>query len=178
MNHFNKQLEVNQPTLEQYLDEQSRKEQIRNRLDKFGLAILIFCGIIGVSYCMVNDHLFFKNVGKEEIGQSINGSNYSVAIAGLSKRQEESSAKDAPRAMDFVTVDGQFRAGESLTFTLDDYDDHAQYTFHFGNGETMAATSNQINYAYNLPGNYEVSLKVTYQGETQEAWSKQVTVSY
>ncbi len=174
MNHLNKQIEVDHSALEQYIAEQDRKDQVRNKLDLLGLGLMILCGLIGLFYCFSNANSTFKKNSKEQTGLLEKG-DYQYAIAGFSKaKMTPSSSAETSRA--FVNIEGKYEAGIPLYFQLDDFNEKVSYEFHLGNGDHKEIHQNQLAYTYPTPGTYEVTLLVTYQGETEKAYSDIITI--
>lgn len=180
MNHLNKQLEVNHATLEQYLAEQDRKDRVQQRLDRLGLSLMILCGLIGLFYCIANANTIFKKSKKDALGVQFPSQPYQYAIAGISHTnlQEKAAAsnKEVEHMQSFVNISGTPRAGETLQFLLDAYDQEAEYKLLLGNGDTRQVQTNQMAYTYAQAGSYEVILEVSYQGETAVAFSKILTI--
>lgn len=174
MNHLNKQLEVDHSALEQYIAEQDRKDQVRNKLDLLGLGLMILCGLIGLFYCFSNANTIFKKNSKEQTGLLEKG-DYQYAIAGFSKAKTTPNS-DAQASRAFVNITGRYKAGHTLYFELDDFNAKATYEFDFGNGDRKKVYRDQLAYTYITPGTYEVSLLVSYQGETEKAYADILTI--
>ncbi|MEL6639461.1 MAG: PKD domain-containing protein [Bacteroidota bacterium] len=180
MRHLNKQLEVNHHTLEHYLEEQSRQEQLRNRFDRFGLGLMIVCGLLGLFYTTTEaGSLFQRKQGASSavlLAQQQGAPLGTTPISPLAAAGAVASAASARPAVEVVTIDGQTEAGQTLYFTIDSFHPEAAYDFQFGNGQQVRAEQREVAFAYERAGTYEVQLKVTFEGESQIAYSKFLTI--
>ena len=180
MSHFNKQLEVQHTSLENYLAEQTRRQRNKNRMDGFGLGLMIFCGFFGLFYCISHANSIMGKHKRTGQGSQIfqagmanatipGGQKNVIQPVGLPVTKNENSQK-------FVSIQGIPKVGEKLYFTLDEYNPEVFYEFNFGNGDYQTIHSNQMSYSYDLPGSYDVVLKVKYQGETAVAFTKTLNI--
>ncbi len=180
MNHLNKQLEVNHHALEHYLAEQSRKEQLRNKLDRLGLGLMFLCGLLGLFYTTTQSNSIFNR--NQKINSNVNLTQQAYATAATSTFTGPESpaaalalAEDSD-AIKVVRIQGAHRVGERLDFYIDSFHPKAVYKFHFSDGNTKVAQRDQLSYSFQKPGNYQVQLQVTFEGETQIAFTENLTI--
>jgi len=86
-----------------------------------------------------------------------------LATTGSVISKESTNKKPA-----FVRIEGQRKAGKTLTFVIDAFEKDASYQFVFGNGKTLKVTDRKTTFSYGKSGLYEVFLDVTFQGENKK----------
>ncbi len=178
MRHLNKQLEVNHHALEHYLEEQDRQEELRNKLDRFGLGLMIICGLLGLFYTTTEaGSLFQRKQGASSATVfARNGTNAAPIAKAAMVGAVAHSGTTANLAEKVVQIEGLKHSGQPLQFTIDSFHPAATYEFNFGNGHTALATQHQVQYAYDRAGTYEVQLKVTFEGESKIAYTDILTI--
>ena len=74
-------------------------------------------------------------------------------------------------------IKGEHEVGLPLSISVNNLEKDVNYVIDFGNGTKKNLTSSTINYAYNRPGKYVVSIKAIYQGQSKVIDSQSISIA-
>lgn len=178
MKHIDKQTIEKRKRLEHYYLELEQHQQNKKR----DTALLIFLVIIGFSGLC---YTFTQASPNYETDYS-DFDEISASLAQTMARPKKTKAiiqattypsRRARKHLETLLIRGSKETHRPIKFIIDSFDDHAEYTLHFGNGKRRQVNKKQIVYYYQKPGKYRVRLNATFNGETRNIYTGHLEIA-
>ena len=148
----------------------TKLNQFKEAILLFGVAcvgLFGFCYIIAVSSSTPN---FFPNTPQTP------GANALAVFAKSCSTEADLNLPCIHSKTSFVSIHGVNSVAAPITFSLLDYNKEAKYIFDFGNGMEKEIEDASFQYTFTQAGNYDLNLKISYQGKTKSIFSKTLTI--
>ncbi|WNJ16891.1 TonB family protein [Pontibacter sp. G13] len=159
-----------QTQLPQFAFDSLDETSVTKRFEKDSTPILVHHQLLGWDTIRsIDEYLLLKKMSSILQEDEINEEEWDI--------EHEAPLVTAPSFSPYaVDVEGDRRAGESLVFTIENFDPGVKYTLDFGNGVTKLVKSRTL-YTYPLPGRFMMKLVALEKDGNQRIYRKDFIVA-
>ncbi|MFK8105084.1 MAG: PKD domain-containing protein [Saprospiraceae bacterium] len=186
MRELDKHLEVNTSyELERYIAELKADQRSKSR-EKFFQFLLILIGIFGFLY-VINSAITGPSSKIKSNKTSVLTSNRydspptpqngSLVVYTADKSNAEHQHTIIRTRYQHVSIDGAREANEPLQFTIERYNDQADYVLNLGNGLVKKVASKTFSYSYPTAGDYYVKLDVNFKNQSATIFEDRISIA-
>jgi len=172
MKHFNNSIDgnVNLSNIPEFEPDYSPRS---SETEKIIVVLLIALGIAGAFYTF---NVGFKSSLSKATSQftrnmPIQGFNAGVLVV---PKQNDKSKKITKQTQ--VHIVGEKEAHQDIEFTIDSYDEKADYDLIMGDGKVLHPSNKTVVYTYTNPGSYHIELKVNYNGKSEKIFAEDIRI--
>ena len=141
--------------------------------EHFFVFLLIIIGIAGAAYTF---NIGFKSSLSSNSSQ-ITKNVYSTVLEGNISSNTLQGVSTSPLTHKAqLHIIGEKEANQKIKFTIESFDKKAEYDLIMGDGAVLHPTSKTIEYMYQKPGHYQVQLNVSYNGKSENIFSKKIHI--